>query len=76
MSATNLSISLKLIELSMAILNNDLDKAFLLVSELKESPSSIYGEGSFNLYDFFDNKNETFNYIVNNLTNYPNIEKI
>ena len=68
--------SLKLIQLSMSILNDDLDQALLLVSELNEQPTTIFGEGAFNLYDFFDNKNETFNYVVNNLTTYPNIEKI
>lgn len=72
----NSLISLKLIQLSMSILNDDLDQALLLVSELNEQPSTIFGDGAFNLYDFFDNKNETFNYVINNLTSYPNIEKI
>lgn len=72
----NSLVSLKLIQLSMSILNDDLDQALLLVSELNEQPSTIFGDGAFNLYDFFDNKNETFNYVINNLTSYPNIEKI
>ena len=67
--------SLKIIELSSSIINNDLESAISLVKELNQFPTSIYEYG-FNFYDFFNCKNETLDYVFNNLTNYPNMEKI
>jgi hypothetical protein len=75
MDTENILNSLKIIDLSSAILNDNLESAKILVEELNQLPSSIYEYG-FNFYDFYNCKNETLDYVFNNLTNYPNMEKI
>lgn len=72
----NLLISLKIIELSAAILNNDLDSMKELVEYFNAQSNLVYSENGFNIYDFdTENINEAFQYLLDNLTTYPRLDK-
>lgn len=73
---SNLSNDLKLIDLSIAIINNDMESAVTIVEDLNSS-SEIFLKSEFNLYDLYENNNNnTFKYVLNNLNTYPDIERI
>ena len=73
---SNLSNSLKLIDFSIAIMNNDLEQVKEFVDFFNSLDSSVYANG-FNLFDIrLKSYNESFEYVLDNLTNYPGVKKL
>lgn len=66
---------LNIANLSIAIMENNMDAAVQLV-EVFNGITDIEKFDSFNIFDFINYENETLEYVVNNLTTYPEIDRI
>lgn len=77
---TETDLVLTTIELLKAINQNDLENTKILVDYLNNNFEPMEGFMSLDevipLNDMLNNNNESFLYVINNLQNYPNIDRI